>query len=457
MEVKRMKKFRNIFMVLALALVLVFAAKGLGAYADGEGGESTPANEEGTTATSGSSISGTPTFNTNEAVLEVAVNGTDKLYYQVVKDENAIAKIKAANWIPAVKVGDVYKIDLSAYTKAVVVAFTFDATEEKAASAGKATVGIPDAKLKVKVNFESTVVVDPNALGYTASAESGCRLADIVAIEGGSDALTYQYRRSSGEAWKDDKDANKADLYATYSMLRASNGTLYVRAYTTETPGLATKEVKVKVPKGAAAPKIKIDYKKGVVKFPKSVEIVASVSGGDATKYYYAGATGLTQTKSEDKADVPVDKLVEGMTPVDGKVSFTVRTMATSKKYASFFATVEFAVPAAAPTGITAKVSDDGKKVVLTGLTANVSYEYEKTAGKWTAIKNNEIKGVTAGTELKIRIAPVTTKGSEAFGSAAATVTVAAATSGSGTSSGSGASSESGETTPTEAPADPEG
>lgn len=438
-----MKKFRNLFMVLALAFVLVLAAKGLGANADTVVDPVTFSTSGG----SGSSLSGTPTFNVNEAALEVAVNGDDKLYYQVVKDETAIGKIKAANWIPAVKVDGVYKIDLSAYTKAVVVAFTFDAADEKKASAGQAEVGIPDNKLKVKVDFETDVVVDPNALGYSASAESGCRLEDIVAIENGANTLTYQYRRSAGEAWKDDKDANKADLYATYSMLRASNGTLYVRAYTTATPGLATKEVKVKVPKGAAAPKVKIDYKKGVVKFPKSCEIVASVSGGVEGKYYYATASGLTQTESEEKADVPVDKLIAGMTPEDGKVSFTVRTKATSKKFASFFATVSFEVPAPAPTGITAKVSTDGKYAELTGLTANVSYEYDKS-GKWTAIKDGKIKGITAGTELKIRIAPNTAKGSEKLGSNYATVTVAAATSGSGSST-SGGSTSGGDTSST--------
>lgn len=424
-----MKKFRNLFMVLALALVLVFAAKGLGANAETVVDPVTFSTSGG----SGSSVSGTPTFNTNEATLTVNVTGGDKLYYQVVKDANAITKIKASNWIPAVKVSEgTYKIDLSAYTKSVVVAYTFDATKEKAAD-GNVAVGIPDNKLKVKVNFGTSVVVDPNALGYGASATSGCRLADIVAIEGGATTLTYQYRRSTGEAWKNDEDANKGDLYQTYSMLRASNGTLYVRAYTTATPGLATKEVKVKVPKGASAPKIKVDYNKGVVKFPKACEVVASVSGGDNSKYYYVTANGISNTKSDAKADIEVGKLVENMTPdSNNKVNFTVRTAATEKKFASFFTTVEFVVPAAAPS-VTAVYDATQKAIIVSvsGGATGATYQYEKSAGKWADIKDGKIKATAKPTDkLKVRVAPVkeTKDKVGVFGSEYASVTVGDAT-----------------------------
>lgn len=429
-----MKKFRNLFMVLALALVLVFAAKGLGANAETVVDPVTFSTSGG----SGSSISGTPTFNVNDASVTVAVNGTDQLYYQVAKDatEANLKKLKAAGWLPAVKVGVDYKVDLSAYSKDVTVVFTFDPTVEGEAckTLKTFTVAFPKTtKVKAKALFTTTVSVDPNDPAF--SSTSGVVTLDkIVDFTGttGADGFKYQWRKSANVAWEEDPTAadNDDDLLAVYRMLRASNGTLYVRAYK---DGFASKEVKVKIPKGAAAPKVKVDYVKGEIAFPKTVQVVYSASGATTRTLGTPDATNgfsTTTTATSAKISVPVDKIVTAVGAEAGAdVSFQVRTAATDKKYGSYFTTIAFKAPAAAPT--VTGVYDATKKVVtlaVSGSTTDVKLQYFTDKNKWADVKNNEIKAATKPTTaIKVRVAPVKETKTDAgkFGSKECSVTVA--------------------------------
>lgn len=427
-----MKKFRNLFMVLALALVCVLAAKAFGkqngafgvttASASGESSESAQP-----TSNSGSSISGNPTFNVNDATLTVTVTGDKPLYYQIVKKSDG-TDIKAANWLPVYQAGGVCKIDLSTYSKSIYVALTFDTSVEKVKT-GLARDPFEiafdkDAKLKGKANFATSLIIDAIDPGYTTTQKA--KISDVVKFDSANKPLEdgyYQWRRSVNTAWVDDNaEEGTAALYEAYTMLRSSNGTLYVRSVK---DGLyfATKEIKVKIPKGAAAPKIKIDYAKGTIAIPANCEVVASLSGAQ-TAFVKVGETGITAGSGATtaKVDLKVDTIVPQLGKGAGEdFEFYVRVNATASKYAGYFTKVTDKAPDVAPTGITYTI-DSKKKVTLIGADADTSYELSVDGTEWKAV--SKFKAASAEVaSLKIRVAAVKGK---SFASLAGTATLKA-------------------------------
>jgi hypothetical protein len=487
MEVKRMKKFRNLFMVLALALVFVFGVKAIAAQArsiivTGEGdytvtwtGESDSGSRTG--AGSGElSTSGNYTLTVSEgytinpgktgegetdvevvvkavaanagfavewfdiATAELYVYGDAPLYYQLVKSADADAdRLKAVNWIPVVE----DRIDLSAYSKTVYVAITDDPTATTCKKDNIVTVEFDKSlKIKASANFACEIPVDPKDPAYESSYEvssgSGKPLDGILTFdaEKTSPGLTYQWRKSANDNWHEVDEEVEA-LVTAYKLLRASNGTLYIRGYK-EVEGkyyFPTKEVKVKIPKGANAPTIKVDYTKNIITIPKQAQVyVTSSSGNDETHYveFKAGATTSDTATVSSASGVPsgpskalkvsIDDLVEYLgTAAGGDITLYVRTEAASKKYGSYFTTFTVKVPAAAPN-VGLEWDTAGKKLKVTGGVENVTYEFEKSAGKFNKIAAAGFAPATGATEVKIRI--VGDKSKETFASKTVTVKI---------------------------------
>ena len=354
-----MKKFKSLVFVLACALFFVGAMGITKASAEGEA----PTMQK-------------PTINFDEETITVGANA--QVYYQVVKS-NSASGLKPANWIKAAKDNATYYIDFSATsnTKNAYFALTLDPT----ATSGE----VVEVAAKIKS-------IKP-ILNYAMESITSKGLDDIfkgIEIKGidskynttkGNEADPTKYTLIWKRGANGDWGAENTFQQVHWDMLKASNGTLYVSlvgdaadADDYEYDFRASKEAKVKIPKSAKAPTVKIDYAKGTIALKNGMQISQNETNWLTIPAYDKNATAedkfvmsaTTETKTKSKVStVEVEALVTACNTnlstqyaPEAEVTLSVRTAATDKKFPSATATIKFKAPAGAPKAADKQVKD---------------------------------------------------------------------------------------------------
>ena len=202
---------------------------------------------------------------TYEATIEVAANvKSGYVCLKVLKEDKLDAKVVSESWYPVKTVGSktVAIVDLS-FLKAAKPSYIMavDMLGNKSASV---TTIAAQTKTAIKYDAKTQSFVD----------KSKAPIADLAG---------YEYKTLYGSNWGtiDTSGAFTPSTLATFKTDKLENAvvagtTLVVRKAASKTAGSeapAGTEVKVKIPAVAKAPKVKVDYVKGVISLPKGVEV----------------------------------------------------------------------------------------------------------------------------------------------------------------------------------------
>lgn len=235
---------------------------------------------------------------TYEATIEVAANvKSGYVCLKVLKEDKLDAKVVSESWYPVKTVGSktVAIVDLS-FLKAAKPSYIMavDMLGNKSASV---TTIAAQTKTAIKYDAKTQSFVDKSKAPID-----------------GAELANYEYKTLYGSNWGTIAASGGAftpSTLATFKTDKLENAvvagtTLVVRKAASKTAGSeapAGTEVKVKIPAVAKAPKVKVDYVKGVISLPKGVEvcIVDTATGklkqgGSPAADLWGSATGkLTQ------------------------------------------------------------------------------------------------------------------------------------------------------------------
>lgn len=235
---------------------------------------------------------------TYEATIEVAA-GVKSGYVclKVLKEDKLDAKVVSESWYPVKTVNnkDVAIVDLSflkaakpSYIMAVDMLGNKSTSVTTIAAQTKTAIKY-DAKTKSFVDKSKAPIDGAELANYEYKTLYGSNWGTIAA-NGGA------FTPSTLATFKTDKLENAVVAGTTLVVRKAANNTAG-----SEAP--AGTEVKVKIPAVAKAPKVKVDYVKGVISLPKGVEVcIVDTSsgklkqGGNPLADLWGSATGkLTQ------------------------------------------------------------------------------------------------------------------------------------------------------------------
>lgn len=235
---------------------------------------------------------------TYEATIEVATSvKSGYVCLKVLKEDKLDAKVVSESWYPVKTVNgkNVAIVDLS-FLKAAKPSYIMavDMLGNKSASV---TTIAAQTKTAIKYDAKTKSFVDKSKAPID-----------------GAELANYEYKTLYGSNWGTIAASGGAftpSTLATFKTDKLENAvvagtTLVVRKAASKTAGSeapAGTEVKVKIPAVAKAPKVKVDYVKGVISLPKGVEvcIVDTTTGklkqgGNPLADLWGSATGkLTQ------------------------------------------------------------------------------------------------------------------------------------------------------------------
>lgn len=235
---------------------------------------------------------------TYEATIEVAASvKSGYVCLKVLKEDKLDAKVVSESWYPVKTVNgkNVAIVDLS-FLKAAKPSYIMavDMLGNKSASV---TTIAAQTKTAIKYDAKTKSFVDKSKAPID-----------------GAELANYEYKTLYGSNWGTIAASGGAftpSTLATFKTDKLENAvvagtTLVVRKAASKTAGSeapAGTEVKVKIPAVAKAPKVKVDYVKGVISLPKGVEvcIVDTATGklkqgGNPLADLWGSATGkLTQ------------------------------------------------------------------------------------------------------------------------------------------------------------------
>ena len=307
-------------------------------------------------------------FSVEYAKEQIEVNCMEQVYYQIVKTADQKNGLKNANWVKAAKQGNKYCIDFSATSngKDAYFALTTDNTKDTAAVV--VTVDAVVKSVKVGLNYKTEVISDKGLADIIASLN--VKGVDKTDDKPKATAAEYQlkWKRGANGTWAEATDFEQIH----WDMLKASNGTLYIsidgKAGAETTEFRMSKEAKVKIPKSAKAPNVKVDFVKGTLALKNGMQvrvndntewmdvIAYDKTAEDNGAFALASANLKTGKKVSNVAIADFvaavkDANVLNMTSVkDGDaLTVEVRTAATDKKFPSMTATMELVLPKAAP------------------------------------------------------------------------------------------------------------
>lgn len=272
------------------------------------------------------------------------------------------------------------------------------------------------------------VTVSPQAkkvaIKYTSGQETLLKALSINKAAPTEEVLAgYEYRTLYGSNYSDLKDLDK-------DMVEVAGTTLVVRskAVTTgEKTAPAGVEVKVKIPAAPKAPKVTIDYVKGIFKLPKNAEAqiifnkpdTAARAAGDLTPTSWKDLSITTGDQAQILGlfeETKTEAMVEALTT--NGFTLVVRTKA-GKKAASNPAIVLVEgvdTPVQTPGTEEGSVLDEVKigdakltwKVSATDITYTASgsdFEYYDVAkSKWVAIKSTKPVVVKTATSADVKV-----------------------------------------------------
>lgn len=390
------EKLKSILFVFALALVIVGAAKVT---------EAAAADEYSITYS-------------KETVAVKAVSGG--AYYQVIKADDVEA-VKASAWIPAAynSADDSYPyvIDFSALsnTKDSYIAIAGSADAEKAAYVIPVVAKVKS--IKATLNYKKENIGEKGIYDVIAKLE-------VKPVDKDADDLVWNIGDEELEkfvtlGWK--RGANGDWTVATafkdvdWKMMKNSNTTLYLRVEEMDETGASpadirfSKEAKVKIPKTAKAPTVKIDYKKGTVAIKNGMEFrvpggnwipigvkvkaTEAVSGGSVSAEYINKASTTSSVSSLTMEDFK--KALGGTYRAATELTLEVRTSATDKKFMSYSTTVKFTTPAEALTSLTTTAAEI--RTVTGGV---VKFDFKKLA---TELKDQGYEYAFASADASVK------------------------------------------------------
>lgn len=375
------ERMKSILFVLALALVFVGAAK----------------------ITEAAAVDSVINYK-EETVTVAAVSGST--YYQIIKKSDG-SDVKAKNWLLATKNDDKdglpFIIDISALsnTATAYIAVAGAADAETVPAENIITIPVKVKAVKVGLNYD----VEKNIDGIydvvskvTVTGLAKDKGENFEATENLASYVQLGWKRGANGSWKEAEDFTAKE----WEMMKNSNTTLYIRVEKVDKEGKApaemrfSKEAKVKIPKTAKAPNVKVDFAKGTVAIKNGMEFrvadgawikvapKAKKSDTTATADFFNVATTTTPKSALTMADL---KLGLGNAYKDGAdLTLEVRTSATDKKFMSYITKISFKTPAAAPTvttDLTAAIAVTGSKVTvdLTALAKELGEGYEVAFG----------------------------------------------------------------------------
>ena len=302
----------------------------------------------------------------------IVVSCDSQVYYQIVKSNDQKTGLKTANWIKAAKQDKKYYIDFSGTANGKDVFFALTTDNTKDAASIVATVDAVIKSVKVGLNYKTEVISDDKGLADIIASLNvkGVESADNN-DEGTAADYSLLWKRGANGAWAGAADFEQLD----WDMLKASNGTLYVaingkNADKTTTAFRMSKEAKVKIPKSAKAPTVKVDYVKGTLALKNGMQLKVN---GDAdwmdvvtydkasTEKELVFALAKDAKKTSKKvsavavadfvAAVKDDALLNQDDDVAAgkEITLTVRTAATDKKFPSMEGTMKLVLPEAEP------------------------------------------------------------------------------------------------------------
>lgn len=382
-----------------------------------------PANPVALTITTTAKNAATPTPSTSTAKITeddveivyydesrgevINVESASQVYYQIVKSAEQKTGLKPANWIRAAKDGQKYCIDFSATANSKDAFFALTTDNTKGNADYVATVDAVIKSVKVSLNYKEEVLKlgladaiteldikgadsKDNTKGVVANSADNAK--DIFKTDAEASVYSVLWKRGANGSWK---SAEKFDKIQ-WDMLKASSGTLYLAIDGKYNPAdgkaefvpfRTSKEAKVKFPKAAKAPNVKVDFVKGTIALKNGMQVrLASnpvwmdVIAYDKTaenKGTFALASADLKTNKK-VSNVLVSDLIAAISDEDllnidvaasSGVSLFVRTAATNKKFPSLESTLTFETPAAKPavaasTAITYTKADKTKNVV---------------------------------------------------------------------------------------------
>ena len=364
-----MKKFKNLMLMLALALFFVGAMGMTKASAE----DATPAPSVTKIAEDKATVE-----YADELVMVVC---DDQVYYQVVKSATP-GTLKPANWIKAAKGDDAYYIDFSglANGKDGFIALTANNAATEADTV--ATIDAVVKSVKVTLNYKTEEVKNGLADIITTLNVKGVDGNDDKA-DGTVADYSVVWKRGANGNWDEAKNFSQLQ----WDMLKASNGTLYVAidgkvADDKTVDFRMSKEAKVKIPKAAKAPSVKVDFTKGTVALKNGMQVkeagdadwvdVAPYDKNETTNTDIFGAKA-TKTKVSNVAVADLIANLDTEVKAGEELSIEVRTAATDKKFPSATGTLSFKTPAqnpaasgteSEPVAITYTAADKTAKVV---------------------------------------------------------------------------------------------
>ena len=235
---------------------------------------------------------------TYEATIEVVASvKSGYVCLKVLKEDKLDAKVVSESWYPVKTVNnkDVAIVDLS-FLKAAKPSYIM-AVDMLGNKSTSVTTIAAQTKTAIKYDAKTKSFVDKSK-----------------APIGAAELANYEYKTLYGSNWGTIAASGGAftpSTLATFKTDKLENAvvagtTLVVRKAASKTAGSeapAGTEVKVKIPAVAKAPKVKVDYVKGVISLPKGVEvcIVDTATGklkqgGNPLADLWGSATGkLTQ------------------------------------------------------------------------------------------------------------------------------------------------------------------
>lgn len=272
------------------------------------------------------------------------------------------------------------------------------------------------------------VTVSPQAkkvaIKYTSGQETLLKALSINKAAPTEEVLAgYEYRTLYGSNYSDLKDLDK-------DMVEVAGTTLVVRskAVTTgEKTAPAGVEVKVKIPAAPKAPKVTIDYVKGIFKLPKNAEAqiifnepdTAARAAGDLTPTSWKDLSITTGDQAQILGlfeETKTEAMVEALTT--NGFTLVVRTKAGKKAASNPAIVLVEGVDTLVQTPGTEEGSvldevkiDDAKltwKVSATDITYTASgsdFEYYDVAkSKWVAIKSTKPVVVKTATSADVKV-----------------------------------------------------
>lgn len=344
---------------------------------DGQGGSSqTPESggggDTGEGEGTGTSISATAVTYEQEYI---EVTSGKQVYFQIVKAADT-AEVKAANWIKAAADGGKYYVDFSgtANTKDVFYALTTDPAATKPDKVVTIDAVIKSAKITLNYKTETLKTTEGKGLyeiigGLTLkTVDKG---SDFVwnGKEDLSTLYTLNWKRGANGTWA----AAEAFDQLNWDMMKAANSTLYINVSAQKgADGMVdfrpSKETKVKIPKSAKAPTVKVDYVKGTLGLKNGMQVrvndntawldIVAYDKTETTKdavFALATANAVTKTKVSnvtvaDFVTAIRDENLLNIAVEDGaEITIEARTAATDKKFPSNSGLMKLVLPKAEP------------------------------------------------------------------------------------------------------------